>query len=67
VVEDGLASLADVVVAAGVDVGGCVVADAGVAVLVVVVLEEVVCEGSCMVEAGESVGESWRVLDGLEL
>ena len=46
VVEDGLAVFAIGVVVAVVDVDGCVVADAGVAVAMVVVSEEGVDEGS---------------------
>ena len=47
--------------------GWGVVADAGVAVVVVVVVEEVVGEGSGVGEAGESLRESGCVLEGLEL
>ena len=57
VVEDVLAVGSDLVVAAGVDVGGCVVADSGVAVVVVVVVEERVDEGAGVGEAGEAFGE----------
>jgi hypothetical protein len=67
VVEDGLAVAADGVVVAVVDAGWGVVADAGVAVVVVVVGEEVVDECSCVGEAGEAWGESWGLFDGLEL
>ena len=61
VVEDGLAVCADGVVVAAVDAGGGVVADAGVAVVVVVVGEERVDEGPCVGEAGEAFGEPWCV------
>ena len=57
VVEHGLAVLADGVVVAVVDAGGGVVADAGVSVVVVVVVEEFVDEGACVGEAGEAFGE----------
>ena len=67
VVEDGLAVGSDGVVVADVDAGWGVVADAGVAVVVVVVLEEGVDERSGVGEAGEAFGEPWRVLQGLEL
>jgi hypothetical protein len=58
VVEDGLAVPADGVVVAVVDTGWGVVADAGVAVVVVVVGEELVGERSCVGEGGEPGGES---------
>jgi hypothetical protein len=67
VVEDGLAVFADGGVVAEVDAGWGVVADAGVSVVVVVVGEEVVGEGSGVGEAGEAFGESWCGLQGLEL
>ncbi len=68
VVEDGLAVCPDGVVVAVVDAGWGVVADAGVAVVaVVVVVEEVVGEGSGAGEAGESLRESGCVLQCLEL
>ena len=67
VVEEGLAVCADGVVVAAVDAGGGVVADAGVAVVVVVVGEERVDEGPCVGEAGEAFGEPWCVFEGLEL
>ena len=58
VVEDGLALGADGVGSSVVDVGWGVEADAGVAVLVVVVGEELVDEGSGSGEAGEPFRES---------
>ncbi len=67
VVEDGLAVGADGVVVAVVDAGWGVVADAGVAVVVVVVVEELVDEGSGVGEAGEAFGEAGCVLQRLEL
>ena len=67
VVEDGLAVGADGVVVAVVDAGWGVVADAGVAVVVVVVVEERVDEAAGVGEAGEACRESWRVFEGLEL
>ena len=66
-VEDGLAVLADGVVVAVVNAGRGVVADAGVSVVVVVVVEELVGEGSGVGEAGESFGEPGCVLQCLEL
>lgn len=67
VVEDGLAVGSDGVVVAVVDAGGCVVADAGVAVVVVVVVEEGVGEAAGVGEAGEPFGEAGCVLQGFEL
>jgi hypothetical protein len=55
-------------VVAAVDLAGGVVADAGVAVVVVVVVgEERVDEGPCVGEAGEAFGEPWCVLRVFEL
>ena len=56
-VEDGLAVGADGGGAAVVDVGGGVQGDAGVAVVVVVVVEEPVAEGSGVIDAGEAFRE----------
>ena len=67
VVEDGLAVSADGVVVAVVDAGGGVVADAGVAVVVVVVGEQLVDEAAGMGQVGEALGESWCLFDGLGL
>ena len=68
VVEDGLAVGSDGVVVSVVDAGGGVVADAGVAVVVVVVVgEELVDEEAGVGEAGEAFGESGCVLERLQL
>ena len=67
VVEHGLAVGADGGVVAEVDAGWGVVADAGVSMVVVVVLEELVDERSGVGEAGEAFGESGCVLESLEL
>ncbi len=67
VVEDGLAVSADGVMVAVVDAGGGVVADAGVAVVMVVVGEELIDERSGVGEAGEAFGEPGCVLQRLEL
>jgi hypothetical protein len=60
-VEDGLAVSADRCVVSAVDAGWGVVADAGVAVVVVVVVEKLVGERSGVGQAGESLRESWVV------
>jgi len=66
-VEDGLSLFADRVGSAVVDVGWGVEPGAGVAVLVVVVLEESVDEGPALGEGCELFGEPRRVFEGLEL
>src|SRR3546814_25750 len=66
-IEDDLAGGSDLVGAAVVNVGGGVEPDAGVAVVVVVVLEERVAERPGVVEAGEALRERRRVLQRLEL
>ncbi len=66
-VEDGLSLGSDGVVVAVVDVGWGVVADAGVAVVVVVVVEELVEEAAGVGDVGEACRGTWRVLEGLEL
>jgi hypothetical protein len=52
---------------AGVDVGGSVQANAGVAVLVVVSAEEPAAEGVRVLVGAEAVGELGPVLHGVEL
>src|SRR3546814_11570458 len=64
---DDLAGGSYLVGAAVVNVGGGVEPDAGVAVVVVVVLEERVAERPGVVEAGEALRERRRVLQRLEL
>src|SRR3546814_2877612 len=66
-IEDDLAGGSDLVGAAVVNVAGGVEPDAGVAVVVVVVLEERVAERPGVVEAGEALRERRRVLQRLEL
>jgi hypothetical protein len=50
-----------------VDVGGCVQADARVAVVVVIPAEEPGTVGTSVLEAAESVGEVRSILEGPEL
>src|SRR3546814_19907380 len=64
---DDLAGGSYLVGAAVVNVGGGVEPDAGVAVVVVVVLAERVAERPGVVEAGEALRERRRVLQRLEL
>ena len=66
-VEDGLSLVADLVGSAVVDVCWGVQADPGVAVVVVVVVEELVDEGPALGERSEALGEPGRVFEGLEL
>ena len=66
-VEHSLAFLADDVVEAVVDVGWGVEADTGVAVFVVVVVEERFAERSSRSDVGEPFGEGGRVFQGFEL
>jgi len=67
VVEGTLASVADVAGLSVVDVGWGVVGDAGVAVMVVVVVEELGAECSGLFEVGEVHRERRAVLQGFEV
>src|SRR5581483_8045078 len=66
-VEDDLACRGLGVGAAHVDVGGGQQGDAGVVMVVVVVIEEAVDEGSSLGDVGEAFREGGRVLEGLEV
>ena len=65
-VEDGLAGSVDGGAVAGVPFGGGDEPDAGVVVLVVVGVDELVHEGPGVRQRAESLREGWGVLQGLE-
>ena len=67
VVEDLLAAGLDRPRGAVVDGGGCMKADAGMAVLGVIESEEGAAESSCVFQGLEAAGECRAVLEGLEL